>query len=179
VGITVTVLALVIFVANIPVAYTWLHTVCTGCGDGFWRLSPEDIKALEDLNLSIGFYAAYNVAFNVAYTLGVYAVGIFIGLKKPDDRMDLFTSLALILYGADNPGLLGKAYPGWWLPVTFVSYLRSISLFIFFYLFPDRRFVPRWTRVLAAIWIVYQVPVYFFSASPFSGFTRPPLLKCA
>ena len=177
VWIAVTVLALVIFVANVPVAYTWLHTVCTGCGDGFWRLSPEDVRALEELNLSIGFYAAYNVAFNVAYTLGFYAVGIFIALKKPDDWMALFTSLALISYGTDNPSLLGEVYPGWWLPVTFVSYLGSMCFFIFFYLFPDGRFVPRWTRMLAAIWIVYLVPVYFFPASPFSGTTWPPLLK--
>jgi hypothetical protein len=177
VWIAVTVLALVIFVANVPVAYTWLHTVCTGCGDGFWRLSPEDVKALEELNLSIGFYAAYNVAFNIIYALGFYAVGIFIVLKKPDDWMALFTSLALILYGTDNPSWLGEAYPGLWLPVTFVSYLGSICFFIFFYLFPNGRFVPRWTRVLAAIWIAYQVPVYFFPASPFSGTTWPPLLK--
>ena|SRR5215211_4766699 len=91
--------------------------------------------------------------------------------------MAFFTSLTLISYGTNYPIELAEIYPSWWLPIAFISYLGGTCFFIFFYLFPNGCFVPRWTRALAAIWIVYQVPVYFFPASPLSGNTWPPLLK--
>jgi hypothetical protein len=176
--IAVTILALVIFVASVPTAYTQFHDVCpnSGCA-GDWRIKAEDVTALEELGLSLGFYAAYNTALNVVYTLGFFAVGTFIFLKKPNEWMAFFTSLTLISYGTNYPIELAEIYPSWWLPVAFISYLGGTCFFIFFYLFPNGRFVPRWTRALAAIWIVYQVPVYFFPASPLSGNTWPPLLK--
>jgi hypothetical protein len=36
---------------------------------------------------------------------------------------------------------------------------------VFFFTFPDGRFVPRWTRWLAALWAVLFVPNVFFSGS--------------
>jgi hypothetical protein len=178
VWIAVTVLALVIFVASVPAAYTQFHDVCpnSGCA-GDWRIEAEDVTALEELGLSLGFYASYNTALNVVYTLGFFTLGTFIFLKKPNDWMAIFTSLTLISYGTNYPIELAETYPAWSLPVAFISYLGGASFFIFFYLFPNGHFVPRWTRALAGIWIVYQVPVYFFPASPFSGSTWPPLLK--
>jgi len=178
VWIAVTILAIVIFVSSVPTAYTQFHEVCpnSACG-GDWRIEAEDVAALEDLGLTTGFYAAYNTALNVVYTLGFFSVGAFVFLKKPNDWMAFFTSLTLISYGTNYPIELAKTYPAWLLPVAFISYLGGASFFIFFYLFPDGRFVPRWTRALAAFWIAYQVPVYFFPASAFSGNTWPPLLK--
>jgi hypothetical protein len=44
-----------------------------------------------------------------------------------------------------------------------VSFIGSASLVLFLYLFPDGRFVPRWTRWLALVWIVgLMVPATFF-----------------
>jgi hypothetical protein len=157
VWIAVTVLVLGLFAASIPVAYVHFRSICT---------SPE-----------CGFYAASNVALEVIYTLGFCGVGAFIFWRKSDDWMALFTSLALVLVGTKILPYLVKPYPVLWLPVTFVGWLGSICFFILLYLFPDGRFVPRWTRVLAAIWVVYMVPWYFLPASPFSGKTWSPLLN--
>jgi signal transduction histidine kinase len=178
VWIAVTVLALATFVASVPAAYAQFHNVCpdSGCA-GEWRIQNDDVSALQDLGLSPSFYAAYNAGLNVVYTLAFFAVGTLIFLKKPDDWMALLTSLALISYGTNDPSVLAEAYPAWSLPVAFVNFIGGVGFFIFFYLFPNGRFVPRWTRALAAIWIVYLVPVYFFPTSPFSGSTWPPPLK--
>ena len=41
-----------------------------------------------------------------------------------------------------------------------------MALFIpLFYLFPDGRFVPSWTRMFAAVWVVLQFPYYFLPNS--------------
>jgi hypothetical protein len=51
-----------------------------------------------------------------------------------------------------------------------------VLFFVFFYLFPDGRFVPLWTRWLAAVWVAREIARYFFPDSPFSPWSWPPLL---
>jgi hypothetical protein len=174
--VAVSALVLGLFVVSVPLAYAHFHNICSGPGCGFWSLSPEDARALEELGLSAGFYAAYNVALEVVYTLGFCGVGALVFWRKSEEWMPLLASLALVLFGTNTLDMLVEEHPVWWLPVTFINCLGSICFFIIFYLFPDGRFVPRWTRVPAAIWIVYQVPFYFFPDSPFSASTWPDLL---
>jgi hypothetical protein len=175
VWIAVTILALGLFIISIPIAYVHFHTICTGSECVYWSLSPAERRSLEDLNLSSGFYAAYNVTLEVVHTLGFCAAGVFIFWRKSENWMPLLLSLALVLFGIDTLELLAKEYPTLSLPVAFVQCLGAICFFISFYLFPDGRFVPRWTRAPAAMWITFLVPVYFFPASPFSATTWPSL----
>jgi hypothetical protein len=51
--------------------------------------------------------------------------------------------------------------PFWWWPFTFLQCLGTTSLFVFFYLFPDGRFVPRWTRWAALLWALLCAIGYF------------------
>jgi hypothetical protein len=176
VWVAVSALVLGLFVVSVPVAYAHFHDICAGPGCGFFPLSPEDARALQEFGLSAGFYAAYNVALDVVYTLGFCGVGALVFWRKSEEWMPLLASLALVLFGADTLDMLVEEYPVWWLPVTFINCLGAICFFIFFYLFPDGRFMPRWTRVPAVIWIVYLVPFYFFPDSPFSASTWPDLL---
>jgi signal transduction histidine kinase len=48
-------------------------------------------------------------------------------------------------------------------------------LFLFFFLFPDGRFVPRWTRYVAAVLVVVTVPAALFPDSPFGSNNWPGL----
>jgi len=49
------------------------------------------------------------------------------------------------------------------------------SLFLFLYLFPDGRFVPRWTFWLAIVLVTVMVPIALFSGPPFDMENWPPL----
>ena len=175
VWVAVTILALGLFVISVPVAYVHFHTICTSSECVYWSLSLAERRSLEELNLSFGFYAAYNVTLEVVHTLGFCAVGAFIFWRKSEEWMPLLLSLALVLFGIDTLDLLATEYSILLLPVAFLQCLGAICFFISFYLFPDGRFVPRWTRVPASVWIAFLVPVYFFPASPFSATTWPPL----
>jgi signal transduction histidine kinase len=177
--IAMTVLVLGLFIVSVPVAYEHFHKVCQGPECGFWPLSPEDAMSLRDLGLSVDFYAAYNVALEVVEMLGFCAVGAFIFLRRSEELMPLLLSLALVLYGLNTAEALIAAYPDLWLPVAFVNCFGSICFFISFYLFPDGRFVPRWTFVPAAIWVIYQVPTYFLPHTPFDPNTWPYLLDAS
>jgi hypothetical protein len=175
VWVAVTILALGLFVVSIPVAYVHFHTVCKDSACDYWSLSLAERRSLEELNFSFGFYAAYNVTLEVVHTLGFWAAGAFIFWRKSDEWMPLLLSLALVLFGIDTLDVLSEEYQVLSLPVAFVQCLGAICFFISFYLFPDGRFMPRWTRVPASIWIAFLVPLYFFPDSPFSATTWPPL----
>jgi hypothetical protein len=168
-----------LFVASVPVAYARYGTLCEGVQCDFFQLSPEDVKVLKGWGLSIDFYAVYNVAFDIVYALGFWVAGVTLVWRR-DARMALFASIAFVTFGALSPlDALADAYPGWALPVAFVFFVGSVSFFVLFYVFPDGRLVPGWTRATVAAWIFYQLLYYFFPNSPFGPQNLPPPINIA
>jgi hypothetical protein len=47
-------------------------------------------------------------------------------------------------------------------PFAFLNFLGSALFGLFLYIFPDGRFVPRWTRWVALAWIFWRLPKYWF-----------------
>jgi len=52
------------------------------------------------------------------------------------------------------------------LPVALVGLVGDVSFFVLFCVFPDGRFVPRWTRMAAAAWVVWVLPYSFLPELP-------------
>jgi hypothetical protein len=107
-------------------------------------------------------------------------VAALIFWRKSDDRMALFASFFLVALGAsfpDVPNALAATYPLWRLPITFVSALGLPSLTIFFFLFPNGRFVPKWTRWVASGFAVIYALSAFFPGSLFSVKNLPRLVS--
>jgi len=148
-----------LFVAGIPATYAHYQTVCDGpgCGD-LWQLVPEDVRALDVLGLSVAFYATYNVSIEILFALGYWAVAVLVFWKRSDDPVAWFVSLMLVSVGAIGVAnhTLYALEDELWLPVRCVESLALVSFFVSFYLFPDGRFVPRWTLVLVALLTAYQ-----------------------
>src|SRR5215210_1684685 len=159
--------------AGIPYAYEDYASLCTQgarvCAeDG--PLTPEGVRELGELGISRSFYAAYQgVGVETTFTLICFAVAAVIFLRRSDERMALFTSFVLLLFGgagaAGTMRALAEAHPVFWFPTTLLDYVSQVCFGIFFYLFPDGRFVPRWTRWLAAASVFYWVPATFFAGS--------------
>jgi signal transduction histidine kinase len=163
--IVVAALTLSFFAAGIPSEFAMFRTVCQpACTTG--QLSPTGLQALRDFGLSLDFYAAYAVGLNVIFAVVYVAVAAVIFWRKPDDRMALFVSVALLTFGtATFPGTintLATEHSAWWWPVAFLNFLGAASFGLFLFLFPDGRFVPRWTRWVALVWIAWQLPKYWF-----------------
>jgi hypothetical protein len=159
--------------AGIPYVYARYENVCTRsvevCAEDS-LLTPEGARELKELGLSRGFYAAYQgVGVETAFTLVCFAVAGVIFLRRSDDRMALFTSFVLLIFGgagaAGTMRALAEAHPAFWFPVHLLDYVSQVCFGIFFYLFPDGRFVPRWTRFLAAASALLFVPDIFFPDS--------------
>ena len=66
---------------------------------------------------------------------------------------------------------LAEAHPVFWFPVNLLNYVGQVSFGVFFYLFPDGRFTPRWTRWLAVAYALLFVPDVFFEDSSLAALT--------
>src|SRR5260370_33409696 len=90
--------------------------------------------------------------------------------------MALFASFTLVTFPLAFTEVLATLPPSWWLSVRFVGFLGSICIVLFFYLFPNGQFVPRWMRWLSIAEIVSWGAKNFFPLSPLNPFTRFPML---
>ncbi len=88
--------------------------------------------------------------------MGCWAIGAILFWKRSNDRLALLASIAFVTFGAANIEFylfLWNAYPRWHLPVGLVAFIGQVSFFVLLCLFPDGRFVPRWTRWVAAAYV--------------------------
>ena len=165
--VSVAILTVGVFISGLPSEIARLRSPCADPVSCAWvpRLTVQSARELGELGLSVEFFASYWVAIEVTFVLISSAIGVAIFWRKSDDRMALFVSLMLLTLGA----ALTVPYPLLDLPLTWtlsaevVSFVGAASVVLFFYLFPDGRFVPRWTRWLALVWIVgVMAPSTFF-----------------
>jgi hypothetical protein len=164
--ILVAALAVGLFIRGIPAEFILLHIPCPTVRCPTGQLSPSGVHALEGLGLSVDSFAAYSVAMDVLFAAVCTAVALLIFLRRSDDRMGLLVSLALLTFGTATFVFTMEAvavqHPPWQIPVSLLHFLGAASFGLFLYLFPDGRFVPRWTRWVVLVWILWQVPRYFF-----------------
>jgi signal transduction histidine kinase len=150
--ILVVALSLAVSIADLPLEWRRLHTVCVGstCGQ---QLTAGIVQDLHQLNLSVDFFASYFLFLEFGSLLVWLAVALLIFWRKSDDRMALLVALFLVLFpaaqGLGSPAAVGAVYPSLQFLTTMLDMLGWISLLLFFYLFPDGRFVPRWTAGVA------------------------------
>lgn len=172
VWLAVVALTIGLFVVSVPAGYSLLRTVCTQKPCGPEQLSPEGAQSISRLGMSLGWYAAYNTALVVVFAIVFCAVAFVIFWRRSDDIMALYTSLTLVLLGMFLPEwtaeLLWPLYPSLRLTLELLTSLMFTCLFILLYIFPDGRFVPRWTRWLAVVWVAIQVSSYVFPDLDFS-----------
>jgi hypothetical protein len=160
-------LTLSLFALSIAPGYKMLRTVCTTALCGPEQLGPAGVQTIQALGLSLDDYAWYSVAVAAIFFMFYYLLAALLFWRRSHDRMALFVAFTLLLVALFLPG---------WITVLEVidlrlrllldtlSSLMIVCFFLLFYLFPDGRFVPRWTRWIALVWIALQVPVLLDSA---------------
>ncbi|HEV7128354.1 MAG TPA: hypothetical protein VGN32_13060 [Ktedonobacterales bacterium] len=174
-GVWLMVAALVVgvFVAGLPVYFAALQTACASparCLPN--QLTADRLRALGTLGYAPWQYAAYVTTLDSISALGWSAMAALLFWRRSHDRAALFSALTLLTFGAarfaNAPLALAAAIPTLALPIAGARFLGSACLSLFFYVFPDGRFVPWWTRWTALAWIAVQVPVFFFANTVFN-----------
>jgi hypothetical protein len=134
-------------------------------------------RALAPLHLSIGLAFGYVFTLRILFNAGYAAIAALLFARRSRDRLTLFVSLALLLFGAYSVeteiGTVANTGPTWWLPITILRFLGVVGLAGVLVVFPDGRFVPRWALPVAAVWTLWVGMGYFFPDSPLDDGTWP------
>jgi hypothetical protein len=161
--------------AGIPYAYARYREICrsAACAEP-GRLTPEGVQNLQQFGITPEFYAAYvGVGLSTVVTLVFFAVAAVIFWRRSEDQMALFASFTLLVFGGAAINDVASAHPAFRFPADLLYYVGQVSFGVFFYLFPDGRFVPRWTRWLAIVSAFLFVPDVFFPDSSLTTLTEP------
>ncbi len=140
-----------------------------------------DVRALTQLSIPVRRYALYVLALDVIVVISHINMAALIVWRSARRPGAIFVAATLVANGAllplalmytraDPDPLLGLAADA----VIAIGLFSSIALL---YVFPDGRFIPRWTRPLAVVWGVLVILAIFFPASPVSLTTWSPLLQ--
>ncbi|HEY6540920.1 MAG TPA: hypothetical protein VIZ18_08290 [Ktedonobacteraceae bacterium] len=168
--LAVVVLALALSIASIPGFLVFLQNGCTSAACRS-TIAPYTVQYVKSAGLSINFFLIYLYMLFVLLLLAFLIMGALLFWLRSHDRMALFTSYALVTFPLFfNSSLLLTLLPRWWLPIQIVGFLNGITLGNLFYLFPNGRFVPRWTRWLVVAVVVNSAASSFFPNTPFANF---------
>src|SRR5260370_20534327 len=183
VWVGVVVFTLSIFLLSLPAYFAQLQTVCVGvtCVYAYGQLTPGTAQALQNLGFSIGGYAVSILALAIASTLVSFGVAYVLFWRRSDDWMAMFVSLFLVIIGVNfsvqaQAILVTNLQTAWYWSHAVLIGLGWVSLSLLLYLFPDGRFIPRWTRLLAVFVVASNL---FLDASPVPISTFPPWMLSA
>jgi len=132
----VAVLVLSVFAAGVPTTYNQALTI-----------APETRAALSSLGLPENFPAGFFIGMDILTMLGFGSIGALLFWRRSDDWMALFISSMLLQMGMSYTAPPAEAPVPVWLAASLQG-LSETSQIAFFCLFPNGRFVPRWTRWL-------------------------------
>jgi hypothetical protein len=170
------VLSFGVFVSSVPATYASLFSLfCTGptCN----HPTQAYVQQLQALGISVQAYVIYYVVLDIVFVCSYFIVAIILFWRRSDDWMALFASLFLMTFAITFSSNTLVATPYWLF--QFVNFLGSVSIVVFFYLFPTGRFVPRWTRWLSIGATLYWGFQYFWPPFPFNPYTNPIFVNIA
>jgi hypothetical protein len=120
---------------------------------------------LVQAGLSDKFYIWYFLLMESLLALAFAVTGGIIALRGPATWMTIFAAIALMLFGVSVPPPLHALVVQHGLQEFPLRLLRAIgfALFIiFFYVFPDGRFILRWTRISTVVLVIWSLLWPFF-----------------
>jgi hypothetical protein len=155
-------LLVALFILMLPADYTIHQTVCTGAPCGLFQPTPDSAQAIQKLGISIGTYATFTLALTIASAFLCFALSAVIFWRRSDDWMALLVALGVVAIFTWNVPYALYSLSAWQVFAIVLNVLGSGVIFLVFSLFPDGRFVPRWTRWLLPCWVVAGIVYLFF-----------------
>jgi hypothetical protein len=183
VWVAVVVFTLSIFLLSLPAYVAQLQTICAGdtCVYAYGQLTPGTAQTLQNLGFSIGGYAVSILVLATASALVSFGVACVLFWRRSDDWMAMFVSMFLVIIGVNfsvqaQEILATNVQTAWYWSHTALIGIGWVSLSLLLYLFPDGRFVPRWTRLLAVFVVASNI---FLDAYPDAFSTFPAWILSA
>jgi hypothetical protein len=151
------------FFAMLPAYYTLLSTVCESAMCADWQPNPASALAIQNLGFSIGTFATFTVALTIVSAFICFAFGAVIFWRKSDDWMALLVALGVVALGtASLSSVIQSSHSTWQALAIVMNVLGHGVFFLACSLFPNGRYVPRWTRWLVPCWVASGLIFLYF-----------------
>lgn len=124
------------------------------------QMMVEDVygfgAGLAEIGLSLTFFAAYFVFWELVVITGSLLVACLIVWRRSDDPMAMLVAVNLTLLGPVLPLLDGLmlTHPLWHWLVIGLRGAAMVCMMAVFCLFPNGRFQPKWMRWILVGWII-------------------------
>lgn len=162
-----------LFASAISLRFAELSTAASSSERAVHQLTPAQAHIFSQVGISTTAYAGYNLIFEILQAIFFVGAGVLIMWRRPADRMAWFVSLLLVIMGVGYPPT-ASVLPGR-LAVAVLGLGPSL-LIVFLYVFPNGRFVPRWSVWLAGISAVYALAMAISGQPIFSWPTNLHIL---
>lgn len=163
---------LVLVVAAIPARLAQLNQVAPVLNILSGTLGNAEVAVLQEMGISIPVYAVYVTGLEALSAVGGILVGAIIFWRQRQDWIAIYVSIALITLGTFPTPLMTSVLdyqPALSPLIAFLQFIAFGPGLLVLYLFPDGRFVPRWTLLPWILWMIYAVSWQIIPA------LKPPL----
>ena len=170
----ITGVGIVLFAVGVPLRFQQLATTCTGSDCLQQQLAPEALPPMAEIGLTLTEYAVFQIMPTVIFAVVCAAVGALIFWQRSHELMAFSSSLWLVTFGLtifeEEVRATGAAYP-WLQPAALVLvWLGGVILLpLFFCIFPNGRFAPRWTKwgwlMTSAIFVSFGTAAELFPSA--------------
>jgi signal transduction histidine kinase len=152
-----------------------------------WTYCDDFRQAQAQLGLTPAMYESYFFALRIIASLPLLGLSLVLVWRRSEELRVLLLAGLLAVLAVAGPwftplwlwggGWLRDytAVPFLGLAADLLSFLLSGGGLLFFYLFPDGRFVPRWSRWLAPAWLGLTFFAVFFPESALSHYAWPAI----
>jgi hypothetical protein len=167
------ILLVILQTAGVPASFqNYLARPTFNMGDDPLKVA----EALHGAGISQELFAAYKVGVQVLSTIPLVVFGLLIFWRRSGDRAALLISFLLLItsYGSLAPAVVNRVGEYGVFINRLLTVISAVSLPLVFYLFPDGRFVPRWTRWAALIFFLILLPSLLFPGSRFDTLFATP-----
>jgi hypothetical protein len=140
---------------------------------GYWTdIHSGDLSA----EFSVVQQAAlwFGALFSIGCTVLCLGLAVLVSVKKPNDRMAVYLSYYLLMFGILLAGPI-EALLSFWFPslrdlaINLQTVIFPVPSLILFLIFPTGHFAPRWTRWL----VVVEFLLTLYSLTFFNDLTSP------
>ncbi len=165
--IAVAVLDLALFIGGLPAYFAEVDRCYRTAVCNTTQVSLNAVHNLHALGLSLDFLAWFHMALTGLLVAVFAVVGLLMFWRKAADPTALVAAFAFLTFPITLTNVTNALPAFWWLLAQVVNWLGSSALLLLLYVFPDGRFVPRWTRWLWAIAVISPGARVFWPSASF------------
>ena len=159
-------LTVLVMVASVPLLFERFSSVCqlpAGVCLERSEVPAEALNEVLDAGISLGTYATFTIGIEVLCKAVWISVAAILFVFRSRDRMALLVSFFLLTFGTatlltNGTEALAAAHPAWWVVAKGLQVTGEVFAVLFLLTFPNGRFVPRWTPVVAVVFLLFQIP---------------------